>query len=76
MVEMFCKVFDGGRIDVLIVGGGFVGVVFVWCLSECGDCWVLLLEVGQVYLVWDYFRIIVSSDSVGGDFFSDWGYQF
>ena len=30
---------------------------------------------GQAYPAWDYPRIIASSDSVGGDPSSDWGYQ-
>ncbi len=69
------KAFDGGRIDVLIVGGGSAGAVLARRLSERGDRRVLLLEAGQAYPAWDYPRLIASSDSVGGDPSSDWGYQ-
>ncbi|MBF3094690.1 GMC family oxidoreductase N-terminal domain-containing protein, partial [Pseudomonas aeruginosa] len=54
---------------------GSAGAVLARRLSERGDRRVLLLEAGQAYPAWDYPRIIASSDSVGGDPASDWGYQ-
>lgn len=69
------KAFDGGSIDLLIVGGGAAGAVLARRLSERGERRVLLLEAGEAYPAWDYPKVIASSDSVGGDTSCDWGYQ-
>ncbi|AVO58823.1 GMC family oxidoreductase [Pseudomonas chlororaphis] len=65
----------GNPVDVLIIGGGSAGAVLARRLSERSERTVLLLEAGHVYGTRDYPKVIASSDSVGGDTSSDWGYQ-
>lgn len=60
--------------DVIIVGGGSAGAVWVARLTEDAHRHVLLLEAGPVYQPRQFPAILADADLVGGDADHDWEY--